>query len=280
MLTKISSLEAIHLASDNIKKIKNFDVIHDNMNGYLLIKYKNKSYLLNYYNNKIYLYNRIQVHFNGITISKQIDSFDQNNYLIANNLRLYVLSLCNLSAWSRIEKTCFSYSHYMLLKQNYNKDMKQSEISDDNYRVQRSNYTLEALNNKINTILGIGGEYYLYFPFIQANNYIGISNHQCIIDDAQYNNHYSKNYLVNYDNIFTYPQIDRAEIIILNVYNIHTNIIKYIKSIKFDKLIIISCNLPDKKLLLLKNNFTIQKIKYFHNFDNLIRIINILANKN
>ena len=231
MLTKISSYESKHLSTNNIKLIKNFDVIQDNMHGYILVNYKNKSYLLNYYNNKKYLYNRIQIHFNGITISKTIESFDQNNYLIANKLRLYVLSLCNLSAWTRIGKECFSYSYRILLKQNH---------------------TLEALNNKINTILGIGGEYYLYFPFIQANNYIGISNHQCIIDDAQYNNHYSKNYLVNYDNIFTYPQIDRAEIIILNVYNIHTNIIKYIKSIKFDKLIIISCNLPDKKLLLLK----------------------------
>jgi len=224
MLTKINCYDAINLATNNIKKIKNFDIIQDNMYGYLLIKYKNKTFLLNYYNNKKYLYNRIQIHFNNITISKQLESFDQNNFLIANKLRLYVLSLCK---------------------------------------------------NKINTILGIGGEYYLYFPFIKANNYIGISNHQSIINDAIYNISYSKNYLIDYNNIFCYPKILNSEIIILNVYNIHKNIIKYIKSINFEKLIIISCNLSDKKLELLKNNFKIIKIKYFINFKILIRIIEL-----
>lgn len=227
MLSKIYSYDSIYLGTDNIKKIKKFDAIQDNMNGYLLIKNKNKTYLLNYNNKKKYLYNRIQIHFNGITIAKQIESFDQNNYVIANKLRYYVLSLCK---------------------------------------------------NKINNLLGIGGEYYMYFPFIQANNYIGISNHQSIIDDAQYNIRYSKNYIVDYNNIFSYPTIISAEIIILNVYNIHINIIKYIKSIKFDKLIIISCDLPDNKLELLKNNFKIIKIKYFHNFNNLIRIIELIKN--
>ena len=272
MLTKISSLEAMHLASGNIKKIKNFDVIHDNMNGYLLIKYKNKTYLLNYYNNKIYLYNRIQIHFNGITISKQIDSFDQNNYLIANKLRLYVLSLCN--SGGSTERSAFVGTsqiggiHSASLRRSprsANKDISPSITS-------RS-------VNKINNLLGIGGEYYLYFPFIQANNYIGISNHKSIIEDADYNIHYSKNYLVDYNNIFTYPEIDRAETILLNVYNIHVNIIKYIKSIKFNKLIIISCDLSENKLLLLKNNFKIHKIKYFHNFDNLIRVIELINKK-
>jgi len=229
MLTKISSYESKHLSTNNIKLIKNFDVIQDNMHGYILVNYKNKSYLLNYYNNKKYLYNRIQIHFNGITISKTIESFDQNNYLIANKLRLYVLSLCK---------------------------------------------------NQIDTLLGIGGEYYLYFPFIKANNYIGISNHQCIIDDAKYNIPFSKNYLVDYNNIFTYPEIYKAETIILNVYNIHINIIKYIKSISFEKLVVISCDLPDNKLLLLKNNFRIINIKYFYNFRNLIRIIQLVKKKN
>jgi len=194
------------------------------MNGYLLIKYNNKTYLLNYYNKKKYLHNRIQIHFNGITISKTIESFDQNNYLIANKLRLYVLSLCK---------------------------------------------------NSIDNLLGIGGEYYLYFPFIKANNYIGISNHKCIIDDAQYNIPYSKNHLVDYNNSCTYPEIYKAETIILNVYNIHVNIVNYIKSIDFDQLIVISCDLPKNKLLLLKNNFRIIKMRYFYNFSNLIRIIQL-----
>ena len=56
-------------------------------------------------------------------------------------------------------------------------------------------------NNTFNTILGIGGEFYVYFKFIKANEYIGMSNHQCIVDDANYNVPYSKNYLVDYNNI-------------------------------------------------------------------------------
>jgi len=224
MLTKITCYDAIHLATDNIRKIKKFDVIQDNLHGYLLIKDENRTFLLNYNNNNIYLYNRIQIHFNDITISKQLGSFDQNNYLIANKLRLYVLSLCK---------------------------------------------------NKVNTILGIGGEYYLYFQFINANKYVGISNHQSIIRDAIYNAPYSKNYFVDYNSIFTYPEISNAETIILNVYNIHKNVINYIKSINFEKLIIIACDLPDTKLELIKNNFRIIKIKYFKNFKNYIRILEL-----
>lgn len=225
MLSKINNIDSIKLSTNNIQNISlkiEFDIIHDNLHGYILVKNGKEIFLLNYKNNKKYKYNRIQVHFNDITISKQIESFDQNNVLIANKLRSYVLLLCK---------------------------------------------------NTIETILGIGGEYYLYFPFIKATNYIGISNHQSIIQDANYNVHFSSNYYVDYNDIETYPNISCVDIIILNVYNLHVNIIKYIKQIKFNKLIIISCDLPDNKLKLLSNNFKIKKIKYFNNFNKFIRII-------
>jgi len=129
-----------------------------------------------------------------------------------------------------------------------------------------------------NTILGIGGEYYLYFKFLFAKKYFGISNHNCIIEDAKYNIPDSENYLINYENYNTFPDLDKInkiDLVIINVIKIHNNIIKYIKTFKCDNIIIITCNLTTNKLILLKNNFKIKKIKYFNNFNNLIRIIQI-----
>ena len=60
--------------------------------------------------------------------------------------------------------------------------------------------------------LGIGGEYYIYFPFIKSIQYIGISNHNSIISDANYNlQFYIRNYsnhLVNYNNLKTFPKLN------------------------------------------------------------------------
>jgi len=205
MLTKVNRYN-YHLGTSNIiSYISKFQdilgndfLIQDNMNGHVLVKLYDKTFLYNYNIDKYYNHNRIQIQINGYNISKQIDSFDQNNSLIANKIRNHIIKLFNF--------------------------------------------------NNINTILGIGGEYYIYFPFINANNYIGISNHKSIIEDADYNIPFSKNYLVNYNNINTFPKMEIVDNIILNVYNIHDNIIKYIKSLEFKNLIFISCNLSNNKL--------------------------------
>jgi hypothetical protein len=135
-------------------------------------------------------------------------------------------------------------------------------------------------NNTYNNILGIGGEFYVYFKFIKANEYIGMSNHQCIVDDANYNVPYSKNYLVDYNNINIYTSItsnniSKADLIILNVYNICESIIKYIHNIKFQKLIIITCCLTDKKLKQLTKYFKLKTIKHIQNFNSWICVIEI-----
>jgi cytidylate kinase len=182
--------------------------------------------IYNYNNKFIKRHNRIQIHFNDWIFSKQIESFDQNNIIISNQIRKYGLRC--------IPKT----------------DM--------------------------DIFLGIGGEYYIYWPFIKnVKRYIGISDHQSIITDANYNIRYSSNYLVDYNNLSTYPIIRNAQIILLNVFQINNNIIKYINSINFDKLIIISCNLPNSKLLLIIKYFIIKNIKYFNNFRGFIRIIEL-----
>ena len=130
--------------------------------------------------------------------------------------------------------------------------------------------------NTYNNVLGIGGEFYVYFKFIKATEYIGMSNHQCIVDDANYNVPYSKNYLVDYNNIINCIITNKkADLIILNVYNICESIIKYIHNIEFQKLIIITCYLTDKKLKQLTKYFKLKTIKHIQNFNSWICVIEI-----
>lgn len=228
MLSKVNNSNYFLGTNEIIKyysSIKDVLIIQDNLYNSLLIKTKDNIFIYNYKNKKIYKHNRIQIYFNNSIILKQIYSFDQNNILIANKIRKYVLFLC---------------------KDNYDE------------------------------ILGIGGEYYIYFPFIIAKKYYGISNHKSIIEDAEYNILFSNNYLVDYNLIKSYPIINKADIIILNVIKIHNNIIKYIKTINYKHIIIIACNLSDNKLKLLSDNFEIIKIKYFNNINNFIRVIYLI----
>jgi hypothetical protein len=177
------------------------DRIQDNVEGYLIIKYKNdpNTKMFNYYLNKFYSHNLIQIHWliSDHIILKQIDSFDQNNWIIGNKLRTWVL-----------------------------------------YQIKLTN----ILEYKINSILGIGGEYYLYW--------------------------------VDYNKLDSYPKISiPIDLILINLAQLNTNIVQYISKIQFKKIILIICNLPDTKLQLLKDKFKILKIKYFKNYDNLIRIM-------
>lgn len=227
MLSKVN-YDSINYGTDKIKEYcktyNNVIRIQDNLIDSLLIETNQHIYIFNYKNNKIYYHNRIQIEFNNKKIIKQIDSFDQNNIMIAPKIRKHVLTQC---------------------------------------------YDCEI-------ILGIGGEYYLYFLFINAKKYYGMSNHNCIINDANINIPYSINYLVDYNNLNSYPIIKKSNIILLNVSNIHHNIILYISQLYFDKFIIITCNLNNKKILLLQKYFRIIKIKTFNNFNGYIKILSLL----
>lgn len=238
MLSKVT-LDNYQLGTEEIIKYINNHTnlnilfIQDNLHNFLLIKTDSSTFLYNYKNNKVFYSKRIQLFLTyksrDYIFSKSIDSFDQNNIKISNKLRTYVIEKIK-----HIEKT-----------------------------------------NTITSILGIGGEYYMYFPFINAKYYIGISNHLSIVQDAMYNIWYSVNYLVDYNNVETFPKLEISNstesniinLIILNVYNIHKNIIKYIKN-NFKKgtyVIIITCNLVDSKYKLLLENFKLNSIKTFDN---------------
>ena len=175
---------------------------------------------------------------------------DTNYELAQDNLNNHIIYKLNNKNYIKNYITNKVYNHNRIqIEILGEKIIKQIDSFDQN-NINISNKIRKSVlllcnDNNYNTILGIGGEFYVYFKFIKANEYIGMSNHQCIVDDANYNVPYSKNYLVDYNNIIN---INKADLIILNVYNICESIIKYIHNLKFQKLIIITCCLTDKKL--------------------------------
>jgi hypothetical protein len=253
MLTKVSGSNTL-FSTTQIKnfinkycsdpKFKSIDKIQDNQTGWLVIKQTNVSNVLmyNYLIDKFYTHDLIQItvaHEFDIKIFKHIDSFDQNNSLVANKLRNWVLHRIKL---------------------------------------------INLIKIPVKKILGIGGEYYLYWKLLYlmtgVKEFIGISNCQSIITDSKINVPWSKNYLVNYNNLTTYPETTKPEfikydLILINLSNLNLNVIEYIKKINWVTTIIITCNLSDKKFKLLADEFVITKIKYFKNIDSTIRIIEL-----
>jgi hypothetical protein len=136
-------------------------------------------------------------------------------------------------------------------------------------------------NNSTN-ILGIGGEYYIYFSFLNYNKYYGISNHKSIIEDADYNLSYLNkiNYKVDYNDLRSYPNIDKLQSfdIIINVVNIHENIIKYICKLNCKKIIIVTCKPLEKKIKMLNKYLKLKKIEHILNINSLITICEFVKN--
>lgn len=237
MLTKVNRYN-YQLGTGPLEKIfkQNNEITQaqDNLNGQILISNGKKTwmYIASTESQSIwdstrkFLHKTIQIEVQGYKFIKSLESFDQNNLLIANKIRSYVIKLTKSNSW--------------------------------------------------NTTLGIGGEFYIYFHFVQSKKFIGISNHQSIINDANINSPYSTNKLVDYSklNLDTNP-----DLIILNLSNIHIKVIEWIKShsLNLKKLIIITCELSDSKLKLLTKNFYIRSIKHFSNIKSWVWIIEILV---
>lgn len=227
MLSKIIKGNTI-FGTEPIKKFANcheFDVIQDNLNGFLLVKNNSEIYLWNYHTGHKYNYHRIKLEFGGKYFFKQIESFDQNNIKQAKYIRKSVL--------------------------NYFKSFDHS-----------------------NSIIGIGGEYYIYFPFLSYNKYYGISNHGSIVSDANYNCPKSENYLADYNKIKSFPKLNEelSFDVIVNVVNIHENIIKYICNFNVKNIIIVTCVPLDKKIKMLNKYLKLKKITHVENINSLITI--------
>lgn len=208
---------------------------------------------------------------------------DTNYELAQDNLNNHIIYKLNNKNYIKNYITNKVYNHNRIqIEILGEKIIKQIDSFDQNNinisnKIRKTVLSLSLINNNTyNNILGIGGEFYVYFKFIKATEYIGMSNHQCIVDDANYNVPYSKNYLIDYNNINTsINNIRKADLIILNVYNICESIIKYIHNIEFQKLIIITCCLTDKKLKQLTKYFKLKTIKHIQNFNSWICIIEI-----
>ena len=68
-----------------------FDLIQDNLENYLLVKSNSQTYLYDCKTNKKINKSTIKLNILDKYFWKSIESFDQNNILIANNIRLYVI---------------------------------------------------------------------------------------------------------------------------------------------------------------------------------------------
>jgi hypothetical protein len=209
-----------------------------------------------------------------IKFNKDFDQLYDNlkNYILVktnNEIYLFDYKLIKIIKYNRLP---IIFNDYTFWKQYNSFDQNNILIANKiRYTVLKYSKTF----NK-NNLLGIGGEYYIYFHFINSEKYIGISNHKSIIEDANFNMKYKKNvnnYLVDYDNISSYPIIKDKYNIIINVYNLHENIVKFINQNNIENIIIISCNLPDNKLKLISSNLKLLNFTHIKNFKSWITII-------
>jgi hypothetical protein len=231
-LTKITHNYKYDLLTHNLQMfVNNFNpmtqFIAFDQNKYVLILMNNMYYV--FIKNKLKKINdlKIKIYFKNKIFWKDINSFDQNNNKIANQIRNQVL---------------FDVNH-----NNYNKTH----------------------------LIGIGGEFYIYFCSLQYVNYIGFSNNKNIIDNANINCNYYinnyNNYLVDYNKfkIENYGLHNKNTCdIIVNLSTITESIIKQINNLQFNKLIIITC----KPLKLLDKYFTLKKFTTFNNFSNYVSV--------
>jgi hypothetical protein len=114
------------------------------------------------------------------------------------------------------------------------------------------NYVLKRFESFVErgfNVIGIGGEYFLYFSKLDYNHFYGITNMLSIKNDADFNmNIYNRgkysNRMINYMNIKSYPDIDvnKSYDVIINLSTIYQEVINYLHKININNLIIITCD--------------------------------------
>ena len=145
-------------------------------------------------------------------------------------------------------------------------------------------YVCNILKNTSNDeILGIGGEFQVYFVLLRNKykNFHGISNNYNIIDDAVFNCElYRLEYDIKYVN---YNMIDnmvaeRNDIdVIVNLSKVTKSVVKYLNNNENIKnLIIIGCH--NQELDLMKK-YKLKNFRYFKNFENNVKVY-YFQNKN
>lgn len=185
------------------------------------------------------------------------------------------------------DKEVYIWNYKNNKKYNYNKIklefyneffIKQIDSFDQNNIRESKNIRKSVLEyfrffEKSENLLGIGGEYYLYFRFLKYKNYFGLSNHQSIVEDANTNFPKSDNVLVDYNDNKSFPILDTNTYdVIINVVNIRENIIKYISKCNCKNIIIITCKPLQTKIKMLQKYLTLVKINHIVNINSLITI--------
>jgi hypothetical protein len=122
-----------------------FDIIQDNLDGYLLIKKNDDKYLYNYKLNRIINYNRIPINFNNKIYWKQIESFDQNNILIANKIRNQVLTLINKYFNTDLNLIGIGGEAYIYF--HFIKSPKYIFLTNNNYIFEDANFNVKYSKN-------------------------------------------------------------------------------------------------------------------------------------
>jgi hypothetical protein len=218
------------------EKVKTNILIYDN-NKFLIIK-TNNNYYIYYYNNFL--------------IYKSINDKSINDKLFIMRTKIY---FNNKIFWQDIESFTQNNKH----------------IANKIRKCVINNLINNLIN--VNTLIGIGGEYYIYFCCKnQYKQYIGFSNHQSIIDDANFNckfyiSNYSNN-LVDYNN-FKLNNNNFKYDVVINLITILDNVIIELSRLPINKMIIISCK-PIKKLI--TKYFKLITIDYFINYDNIVSV--------
>lgn len=196
---------------------------------------------------------------------------NQNDFLLVkNDKEIYI--------WNY--KTNRKYNYYKIkIELNNELFIKQINSFDQNNIKQAKNIRNSVLHyfkliEKSENLIGIGGEYYMYFRFLKYNNFFGMSNHLSIVEDANTNFPKSINNLVDYNNLKSYPvyEASKSYDVIINVVKIHENIIKYITKYNCKNIIIITCKPLETKIKMLKKYLILKSIKHIRNINSLITI--------
>lgn len=175
---------------------------------------------------------RIPIYFHKKTVWKTINSFDQNNIKIANNIRGDIVN------YLKLNKNKFSSG-----------------------------------------LIGLGGEYIGYFVNLYKiyTHFIGMTNNNAIIDDAEYNNTIYNmlmmNYLVDY-NDSNCIELNLVKIMkydcIVNLAKMNENIGNQLFNLKkigkVNNLVIINCNAKNFDFLLKKFGKP-KNIKWYENLN-------------
>jgi hypothetical protein len=210
---------------------------------------------------------------------KRFAKFNDFDVIQDNGLGLLLVkNKSDIYIWDWNLEKRYNYNR-IRIEFNHKFFFKQIDSFDQNNVKQSKNIRKSVLSYcksfvKSNSIIGIGGEYYIYFPFVSYDKYWGLSNHQSIVSDADYNCPYSTNVLVDYNKLKQYPKLSMGDTydVIINVINIHENIIKYICAYNVKNVVIITCKPLDKKISMLNKYLILKKITHYLNINSLITV--------